>query len=177
MDLWRRESIARSVNRSLDWLAPGPGPVTSQGVKDLIRRFRKDTMPIDQDRNRARAHRFESTADLSFFQSLPQIEKQLETFQAYVSPLHHVLTRNSMSFKLSWGSSSSGRAAEDLADIMVHGSINRACNAYGVPRKTPENLAPWYWKARHRYFVLGPSNVIRSLLSRLVGVLKWKAER
>jgi hypothetical protein len=103
------------------------------GRTETNRRFRKDTGPLDRDRNRVRAHQFEKTPNLKFFQSLLQLE-QLERFQAYVSALHHVRTRNVMYFNLTWGTSSPAHAGEDLANITVFGSINRVCNEYRVPK-------------------------------------------
>lgn len=47
-------------------------------------------------------------------------------------------------------SNSAGPAhvARDLADVIVHGSINEAVNYYGMAKKTEENPVPWYWHAR-----------------------------
>jgi hypothetical protein len=178
MDLSFRERIAASVNGSLEWLLPGAPPVSSEGIDALIKRFRKDTKATEDDRNRFRAHRFE-TADVRFFQSLPQLEQQLGVFQQYLAALHHVLTRNSMSFDLQWATSAPGPVARDLADMMVLGSVNRACNQYGVPPKPSEdNPRPWYWSARNQYFALGMTAcALRGVLERIVGVLARRAGR
>jgi hypothetical protein len=63
-------------------------------VKALIKKFCKDTKPLHEDRNRARAHRFEGQQfDPRFFQPLSALPSHIETFDSYVRDLYLVLTR------------------------------------------------------------------------------------
>ncbi|NNB89470.1 hypothetical protein [Corallococcus exiguus] len=146
-----RELVAQSINGALDRLIPGEYPVMPKGVQALVRRFMKETEPLDRDRNRVRAHRYERHFDSQHFQSLGELQGQLDIFERLLGDLYLVLTRNVFMFQLDFHADSEG-AAEDLADIMVHGSINSAVNAYGVARKTNKNPVPWYYFHRRKFF-------------------------
>ncbi|MFY0526126.1 hypothetical protein ACN28I_24260 [Archangium gephyra] len=146
-----RELVTRSINGALDRLIPGESPVTPKGVQALVKRFMKQTEPLERDRNRVRAHRYERHFDARHFQSLGDLQGQLDIFERLLGDLYLVLTRNAFIFHLNFHASTEG-TAEDLADIMVHGSINSAVNAYGVARKTNKNPVPWYYFHRRRFF-------------------------
>lgn len=48
--------------------------------------------------------------------------------------------------------------AEDLADIIVHGRINEAVNAYAVVRKDKPDFLSSYISHRKRFFALSPTH-------------------
>jgi len=117
-------------------------------VEALCTRFITDTKPLDEDRNRVRAHRYQQKRDTSdLFIVLPDLQGQIDIVRHYLEDLYLVITHNGHSMDLA---DSSGHLAEDMADIIVHGSINEACNYYGLPRKTEENPTPWFWHAREQ---------------------------
>jgi hypothetical protein len=121
-------------------------PSTLETVEALCARFRNDTKPLDEDRNRVRAHRYQQRSDTSdLFIVLPDLQEQIDIMRRYLEDLYLVITHNGHSMDLA---NSSGHLAQDLADIIVHGSINGACNYYGLAQKTAQNPAPWYWHAR-----------------------------
>ncbi|MBZ4421760.1 hypothetical protein [Myxococcus sp. RHSTA-1-4] len=152
-----RERIAGSINASLSRLIPDEYPVTAKGVEALIKRFMKDTEPVERDRNHVRAHRYEYRGfdRRKHFQPLDELQGQLDIFEQLLGDLFHVLTRGTFGFKLRFTASTEG-TAEDLADLMVHGSINGAVNAYSVAQQTPENPVPWYYARRSRFFESQP---------------------
>ncbi|WP_147443680.1 hypothetical protein [Corallococcus sicarius] len=151
-----RELVTQSINGALDGLIPGEYPVTPQGVQTLVKRFMKETEPLERDRNRVRAHRYERHFDVQHFQSLDDLQSQLDIFERLLGDLYLVLTRNSFIFRLDFHASTEG-TAQDLADIMVHGSINSAVNAYRVARKTNKNPVPWYYFHREKFFESPPN--------------------
>jgi len=121
-------------------------PATLATVEALCARFRDDTNALDEDRNRVRAHRFQQKRDTShLFIVLPDLRQQIDVMRRYLEDLYLVLTHNGHSMDLA---DESGNLAQDMADVIVHGSINRACNYYGLPKKTEQNPTPWYWHAR-----------------------------
>jgi hypothetical protein len=121
-------------------------PSTSATVENLCARFRDDTKALDDDRNRVRAHRYQQRRDTSdLFIVLPDLQGQIDVMRRYLEDLYLVITHNGHSMDLA---DTSGNLAEDMADIIVHGSINAACNYYGLARKTEQNPAPWYWHER-----------------------------
>ena len=152
VDEYGRELIAKGINDALEWLIPAEYPVTADGVGRLIARFIKETDPIDKDRNHVRAHRYEHRPfdRHRHFQPLTALQSQLELFEHLLGDLYLVLTRNSYHLELKFQASNS-RTADDLADIMVHGSINAAANEYGLAQKTAENPVPWYYAHRQRF--------------------------
>lgn len=80
----------------------------------------------------------------NLFIVLPDLNGQIDIVRRYLEDLY-LVTHNGHSMDLA---DSSGHLAEEMADIIEHGSINVACNYYGLPRKTGENPTPWYWHAR-----------------------------
>jgi hypothetical protein len=121
-------------------------PANLQTVETLCVRFRADTNPLDEDRNRVRAHRFQQKRDTSsLFIVLPDLQAQIDVMRRYLEDLYLIITHNGHSMDLA---DTSGNLAQDMADVIVHGSINAACNYYGVPKKTEQNVTPWYWHAR-----------------------------
>lgn len=75
------------------------------------------------------------------------MQNQLDIVERLLSDLYLVLTRNSYRLELRFQADIK-RTSGDLADLMVHGSINEAVNAYGVARKTDDNPKPWYYARR-----------------------------
>jgi len=100
----------------------------------------------DNDRNRVRAHRYQQRSDTShLFINLPDLQTQIDVLERYLTDIYLVVTHKGHSMELA---DISGTLAEDMADIIVHGSINEACNYYGVTNVTAENPTPWYWNGR-----------------------------
>ena len=153
VDACRRELVAKGINEALERLVPGEYPVTPEGITKLIAKFIKATDPVDKDRNHVRAHRYEHRPfdRHRHFQPLPAHQDQLDLFEQLLGDLYLVLTRNSYHLELRFQASHS-RTAHDLADLMVHGSINEATRAYGVVRKCPDNPVPWYYFHREKFF-------------------------
>lgn len=152
-----RERIAGNINASLARLFPDEYPVTPEGVGALIRRFRRNTEPLDSDRNHVRAHRYEyrNFDRQKFFQPLDDIQGQLDIFEQLLGDLFLVLRWDGLSFDLQFEADTEG-SANDLADLMVHGSINDAVNAYKVAQQTPENPVPWFYARRNKFFEAQP---------------------
>jgi hypothetical protein len=142
--------IAGSINVALARLV-APAPATSDAVHALIQRFLAATRPLDEDRNRVRAHRYArnnlNTGHL--FIPLPELAGQIDTVARYVADLYLAITGNDSGTDLEFSGGSDGTAA-DLADLIVHGSINSATLAYGLAPQdeTPDDPTPWYWAKR-----------------------------
>lgn len=145
--------VADGVNAAIRSLFGNEFPVTPAAVEALITRFRKDTEDIHRDRNHVRAHRYEyRPGDPSkHFQPLSALPEHIAVFDKYVGDLYLVLTRNSYHLELPFWASHSGTAT-DLADLIVHGSIDSATLAYGMPRRTEDNPVPWYYWHRKQFF-------------------------
>lgn len=152
-----RELVAQGINKALERLIPGEYPVTPNGITDLIARFIKATDPVDKDRNHVRAHRYEHRPfdRHRHFQPLTAIQGQLDLFEQLLGDLYLVLTRNWYDLERRFQASHS-RTAHDLADLMVHGSINDATQVYGVVRAGTDNPVPWYWLHREKFFDAPP---------------------
>jgi hypothetical protein len=148
-----RELVANSINDALARLIPDEFPVTSKGVEALIKRFIKETEPLDKDRNHVRAHRYEyrNFDRKKYFQPLDNLQDQLDIIERLLRDLYLVLTKTSYHLDLRFQADTK-RTAEGLADFMVHGSVNEAVNAYGVVQKTTKGPAPWYYACRQRFF-------------------------
>jgi hypothetical protein len=145
-----RRRIAKDINDAIDRLVGPTDPVTCSQVDGLIKRVRAETEPLDRDRNRVRAHRYQRDhQDTSHFINLPDWTKQIETIERYLKNLHLALTECGTSTSGAF-MGATGTTHEDLADILVHGSINMATIAYGVAPEeaTPTDPAPWYWAKR-----------------------------
>lgn len=138
--------VTKQVRRAAMRLNGSISPPTEATVQALCRRFIKDTAPLDADRNRVRAHRYQQKQDTSkLFIVLPDLQKQIDIMTSYLEDLYLVVTHNGHSMDLA---DESINLAADMADIIVHGSINGACNYYGMAKKTEPDPAPWYWHAR-----------------------------
>jgi hypothetical protein len=77
------------------------------------------------------------------------LKTQIEALETYLADLHLVITSGSFAMDMNFNASPK-TAGEDLADIIVHGSINRATLAYHLTpeRPEPDAPAPWYWAKR-----------------------------
>jgi len=146
-----RRQIADGLNAALDRLFPEGPPVTETHVNGLITRFRKDTEPTDRDRNRARAHRHERSFDLTHRQDLDQVEQQVKVFDRYLSDLYLILTKSQHHMHLETEANVED-AANDMADLLIHGSINYATLEFGVVRRDPPEQDRYYWLRRREYY-------------------------
>jgi hypothetical protein len=144
--------FARTVNKGLReaqvWLVQTADPATTEAVESLCKRFREGTQPLDADRNRIRAHRYENRGKdvTKLFVSLPDLKDQIDLMWSYLQRLYLILTNRGYSDQLHVGNAEG--TAKDLADLVMHGSINMAVTYYGMAEVTSENPYPWYWKAR-----------------------------
>jgi hypothetical protein len=147
-DAYLANLVTKQIREAATRLNGRDQPSTTATVEALCARFRDDTKPLDDDRNRVRAHRYQQRRDTSdLFIVLPVLQGQIDIVRRYLEDLCLVVTHNGHSTDLA---DSSGHLAQDMADIIVHGSINSACNYYGLPRKTEQNPTPWYWHAREK---------------------------
>lgn len=145
-----RRRIAMDINSAIERLVGCADPVTGAHVDDLIKRLRSETAPLDRDRNRVRAHRYQrGHGDTRFFIELPDLGGQIDVLDRYLRNLHLALTDYGTSTSTSF-MYATGTTHEDLADIIVHGSINRATLAYGLALDKPvaDAPTPWYWAKR-----------------------------
>jgi hypothetical protein len=144
--------LAQTVNEGLHeaqvWLVETADPATTEGIESLCRRFREGTQPLDADRNRVRAHRYENRGKdvTKLFVSLPDLKDQIDLMWSYLYRLYLILTNRGYSDELRVGDPKG--TAKDLADLVTLGSINMAVTYYGMAEVTPQNPHPWYWKAR-----------------------------
>ena len=145
-----RRRIAMDINSAIERLVGSADPVTTAEVDDLIKRLRSETEPLDGDRNRVRAHRYQrGHGDPKFFIDLPDLAGQIDVLDRYLKNLHLALTEYGTSTSTSF-MYATGTTHEDLADVLVHGSINRATLAYGLASDKPvaDDPTPWYWAKR-----------------------------
>ena len=145
-----RRRIAMDINSAIERLVGPADPVTAAHVDDLIKRLRSETEPLDRDRNRVRAHRYQrGHGDPKFFIDLPDLGAQIDVLDRYLKNLHLALTECGTSTSTSF-IYATGTTHEDLADVLVHGSINRATLAYGLAseKPVPADPTPWYWAKR-----------------------------
>jgi hypothetical protein len=149
-----KEHVARA-NEILVRVFPEGEPVTRGHVDDLIRRFRRDTVITDRDRNRVRAHRYEEASKDAHHlaQTLTDVESQIRVFETYFNELYFSLTAGWFLMR-PVGSPNPERTAQDLADIIVLGSINRAVVHYGVADATARNEG--YSVRRERFYSPAP---------------------
>lgn len=149
-----RELLAQGAINALNRLGLGLGPFSRENIDDLIDRFRAETEPIDRDRNRVRAHRFEraSQGGGQVFIPLPALGGQIQVFGAYLSDLYLVVTGMAFDTSSSSFASSVDGTADDLADIIIHGSINSATIEYGLVSGdlSSSGAHSWYWSCRAR---------------------------
>jgi hypothetical protein len=156
--LWARPSTAaipfvahiatKNVGNAVKALTGSRRRATADTVRELCRRFRERTEPLDADRNRVRAHRYQQEKDTSrFFLGLPKLRRQIDFMSLYLRRMYLIVTHSDFSMELAFAGSG---VAPDLADIIVHGSINAAVNYYRVVQPTKSNPTPWYWHARRK---------------------------
>ena len=88
------------------------------------------------------------------FVSLPDLKDQIDLMWSYLYRLYLVLTNRGYHGELSVGDPEG--TAKDLADLVTHGSVNRAVTYYGMAEVTPEKPHPWYWKARENALKVPP---------------------
>lgn len=149
-----RKRMAGAWNKSMAWLFPNGVPVMDADIKALIRRFLKETKPTDLDRNRVRAHRYENDQrDASALrQSLHQISEQVAVFEKYLNQLFLVLTPGGQHDMRAIRVSGDPRStANDLADIMVWGSISQAARKYGAVPAGANGRSESYFSCRNRF--------------------------
>jgi len=156
LDRRSRESITAERNKVFDRLFPAGAPVSSLHVGELIRRFRAETEPTDQDRNRVRAHRYENAAraGAEFFQTTEAIGGQIEIFERYFNDIFLVLTKTTYIMKPPV-LADAGATARDLADMITIGSIDQAVLKYGLVSKEPADSPRFYWELRQEFFAKG----------------------
>jgi hypothetical protein len=144
----------RQVNEARKHLVGTVTPATRATVTAMVKRFEKETKPLDDHRNRVSAHAYERGVDLRFFLPLPELKQQLDILERYIRDLRTVVARTGTTFDLRYGNSDEETAAEDLADVMVHGSVARAILAYGVTQR--DDRQTWFWWQRRSYIALDP---------------------
>jgi|GEM_PF-3277147 len=145
-----KNRIASDINSAIERRFSSAVPVTPEDVSNTICVFRKLTKPLDDDRNRVRAHRYQRSAkDTShLFIALPDLAKQIDVMEAWLADLYLALRGGKIHLESSFAFA--GSTPEDLVDILVHGSINHATLVYGLAPSDPnynEDL-PWYWAKR-----------------------------
>ncbi len=130
--------VSSGVRKVAEELTGTDQPATVAIVKALCAQFRKQTKPLDSDRNRVRAHRYEQESDTSkLFIVLPDLQGQIDIVQRYLHGLYLIVTNIHYSMDMSFAAGPE-HLSKDLADVIVHGSINGAVSYYGMAKKTPE---------------------------------------
>jgi hypothetical protein len=144
--------MSDDCNKYFDWLFPGGDPVTPEHVRALTKRFLEDTKPTFLDRNKARAHRYEEkpAAAAQHFQTLEQVQQQVEVFERYLHAICLVLTGGSFAMDSPGFRWDVEATAQDLADLIVIGSINEAVVRYGVVTDE-KDMTFRYWFRRKKF--------------------------
>lgn len=133
---------------------------TPEMVADACTRFRHATAPLDHDRNRVRAHRYQQKVDTSkFFIPLPHLQTQIRLLERYLSKLYLIVTHGQFSMTHSF--LRAGSLPRDIADIVVHGSINAAATYYGVTKRKSDTSPLWYSEARAMTLKARPRSLSR----------------
>ena len=145
-----REDMARRWNEVFDRLFPDVQQATEADVEALIRRFRKSVEPTDRDRNRVRAYQFERHVDGKYFQDLASVSAQIDVVDGYLSDLLLVLVRGSYSTEVI-ALADFDETATDLADIIVHGTIDRADSFHRTGTRHPSH-DDGYARLRSRHY-------------------------
>ena len=143
------EHAALSINNALARLVP-LDERTSSPKQVLIKRIKKATREIDQDRNRVRAHRHERGSENTehLFIPLPELAKHIEILGNYIRDTHLMLTGYSIHDSAAF-SYDEDETASDLADLIVLGSIGRATIDYGLIEDLSEqDYSKNYWHRR-----------------------------
>jgi hypothetical protein len=157
-DLFHRESLKRRMlerwNDVYDRLFRR-NRVRERHVEALRLQFKRETQPTADDRNKVRAHRYEHHASLDPFLPPTKVQEQIKVFERYLGDLLFLTNRSQHA--MNWPvPGDAGTTAEDLADIIVFGSINLATLGYGmVPRKHGEGPSRWYWYHRKSFYESG----------------------
>jgi hypothetical protein len=148
---------ADAFNKVFLRVFPKGEPVLREHVTALIGRFAQDTKPTADDRNKARAHRYEKSqkAITSYHQNLRQVQAQCEVFDRYFADLFLVIADASYSMEPP-SVSNPEITALDVADLIALGSISDSTVRYGVVEE-PGPVLPerWYGTMRSRYFERG----------------------
>lgn len=77
-----RQKAAARLNERVDHLFGCPPPVTDAHVTELVDRFRQETQPIMDDRNRVRAHRYEGVSNgHGFRMTVDAVPSQIAVFE------------------------------------------------------------------------------------------------
>lgn len=146
-----QQRYARDINKAIERLVGPSDPVTAADVVAWIARFRAETEALDSDRNRVRAHRYQrgSKDTNHLFIPLSDLAAQIAAVQHLLSDLYLIFHNGTFSLEMSFECDPVG-TAESLADLLVHGTINRATLAYGVvpEQASTHDREPWYWAKR-----------------------------
>jgi hypothetical protein len=150
-----RDKMLRLWNEVFDRVFPGRKRVRENHVEALRLQFKKETEPTAEDRNKVRAHRYEHHASTVPFQPPSMVEEQVKVFERYLNDLLFLTNRSQHG--MSWpDTGDANTTAEDLADLVVFGSINLATLGYGMaPKKHGEGEPPWYWYYREKFYKAG----------------------
>lgn len=147
-------------NEVFDRVFPGRKKrVREKHVERLRIQFKRDTQPIEDDRHKVRAHRYAGHHDPedvnAAFLPLDQVAAQIDVFERYLNDLLFLVDRCHHAMN-TFGNAKT--TAEDIADLIVHGSINRATIEYGMAPKQGlivEGDPPWYWYHRRQFYEEG----------------------
>jgi hypothetical protein len=160
-DSIRNFMVAR-WNEVFDRVFPGRRTrVKEKHVEKLRLKFKQETQPTEDDRNMVRAHRYAEHHDpqavSAAFQSLDRVEAQIKVFERHLRDLLFLATRGGHA--MNWPiTGDADTTAGDLADLIVHGSINWATIKYGMAPEygvTVGDEPQWYWAYRKRFFEAG----------------------
>ncbi|HEX3694520.1 MAG TPA: hypothetical protein VH374_03935 [Polyangia bacterium] len=146
-----QERYARGINTAINRLVGSSDPVTAESVDQLIADFRRATEALDRDRNRVRAHRYQrgSHDTTHLFIPLPDLVSQIGVVERLLADFYLIVHNGSFAMEMTFACDPTG-TAESLADLLVHGTINRATLAYGAVPTEPSGAddRPWYWAKR-----------------------------
>ena len=80
---------------------------------------------------------------------MPDLEAQINIVERLLADLYLIFRNGSFAMQMTFGCDAAG-TAESLADLLVHGTINRATLAYEVVPSEPSisDRTPWYWSKR-----------------------------
>jgi hypothetical protein len=151
-----RQKMAQEWNRHFDFLFPDGEPVTHDKIDALISRFLADTKATEADRDKARAHRYEEDPSVAarHVQPLEGVQAQVAVFEKYFHSLCWLLTGANYQLDGPGFSANVEGTAQDMADLILLGSINEATVQYGL---VPDNrdMARRYCHMREQFFASG----------------------
>jgi hypothetical protein len=143
-------------NEIFDRVFPGRTTVKEKHVERLRIQFKLATQPIQDDRHKVRAHRYaghHGSDDVkAAFLSLDKVAAQIEVFKRYLNDLLFLVSKSRHAMN-TFGNAET--TAEDVADLIVYGSINWATIEYGMAPKQGifvEGVPPWYWYYRKKFY-------------------------